>query len=133
MLAAVMRQFMPAATEDSDEVGEEEEEDIIEVDGEELEEPVKRKKSTAGDNKTFLQSSLKFVTDESGQDICLDREGNGVMMGWEKGIMRETARLLCEEFEGRKSGELGEETLSIMNVGFGLGIVSASNSDGECR
>lgn len=121
MLAAVMRQFMPAEEEDDNE---EEEEDIIEVDGEESEEPEKKKKSTAGDNKTFLQSSLKFMTDESGQDICLDREGNGVMMGWEKGIMRETARLLCEEFEGRRTGELlGQETLSVMNVGFGLGIV----------
>ena len=85
--------------------------------------------STAGSNKAFLASKLVFKKDSNGQEICEDEEGNGVMMGWERGIMEETARKLVEGFEGRKSfrgKEREENKFSFVNVGFGLGIVSTS-------
>ena len=106
LLRAVMEQLLPPS--------EEEEED----EGGEL--------STAGDNKTFLASKLRFLVDGSGQEICVDRENNGVMMGWERGLMERSARKLCEAFEGRREGREMEEELNVVNVGFGLGIVSPS-------
>ena len=87
-------------------------------------------KSTAGSNKAFLASRLIFKKDSNGQDICEDEEGNGVMMGWERGIMEETARRLAVGFEGRKSyrgKEREDNQFSFVNVGFGLGIVSPSS------
>lgn len=89
------------------------------------------KLSTASDNNTFLSSKLRFVTDEQGQEIAIDEEGNGVMMGWEREIMRKTAERCCEGFEGRRRGEGlkdedGDEVeFKFVNVGFGLGIVSS--------
>jgi protein arginine N-methyltransferase 2 len=81
--------------------------------------------STASDNATFLASKLKFTRDSSGQEIAVDDEGNGVMMGWERDIMRATADRLCEPFEARRNGARDEdEELNVVNVGFGLGIVS---------
>jgi len=89
--------------------------------------------STASDNATFLASRLTFTHDSRGQPIALDAEGNGVMMGWESGIMHQTARRMCEPAWGdrreRSSDELQKdeegdrEPLRVMNVGFGLGIV----------
>ena len=82
------------------------------------------KLSTASDNATFLASKLKFTKDSSGQEIAVDEEGNGVMMGWEREIMRRTADRLCEPFEARRQGKKdAEEELNVVNVGFGLGIV----------
>lgn len=40
----------------------------------------------------------------------------GVMMGWERGIMKKTVDKLCE-------GHKNVGNLKILNVGFGLGIV----------
>lgn len=99
--------------------------------------PEEQKLSTASDNATFLASRLVFTHDSRGQPIALDAEGNGVMMGWESGIMQATARRMCEsawaDRGGRKWDELvkeedeGErEPLRVMNVGFGLGIVRRS-------
>ncbi|GAA5866279.1 hypothetical protein JCM8547_007227 [Rhodosporidiobolus lusitaniae] len=96
-------------------------------------------KSTASDNARFLSSSLKFVTDASGQPIALDAEGNGVMMGWERPIMEATVERMVrhggkgpwEDRKGKKREELvkeeeGErETLNVINVGFGLGIIDS--------
>lgn len=45
-----------------------------------------------------------------------DGEEVGVMMGWEEGIMKETVRRLAEDHPNA-------EHLTILNVGFGLGIV----------
>lgn len=115
----------------------------MEENGGEEEEQQQQKLSTASDNATFLSSRLLFTHDASGQPVALDAEGNGVMMGWETGIMRRTADRLCEdgwrdrkESEGGKSWhdlveeeERGErEPLRVMNVGFGLGIVSLLRS-----
>ncbi|GAA6042940.1 hypothetical protein JCM8097_000008 [Rhodosporidiobolus ruineniae] len=101
----------------------------------------KEEKSTASDNALFLSSALTFTTDSTGQPIALDAEGNGVMMGWEAPIMRETVRAMIEQPGGPWSGkrdrrgkgreelereEEGErETLNVINVGFGLGIVDS--------
>ncbi|KPV75103.1 uncharacterized protein RHOBADRAFT_53135 [Rhodotorula graminis WP1] len=89
--------------------------------------------STASDNATFLASRLTFTHDSRGQPIALDAEGNGVMMGWESGIMHQTARRMCEPAWGDRrdkswaelhSEEEGDrEKLRVMNVGFGLGII----------
>lgn len=46
------------------------------------------------------------------------REGNGVMMGWETGIMDRTASLLCEAHPNASN-------LRVLNVGHGLGIVDS--------
>lgn len=96
-----------------------------EMDGETSTEP---KLSTASDNATFLASKLKFTKDSSGQEIAVDEEGNGVMMGWEREIMRRTADRICAPFEARRRGEKAEdEKLNVVNVGFGLGIVSRTS------
>ncbi|GAA5905247.1 hypothetical protein JCM8208_000326 [Rhodotorula glutinis] len=89
--------------------------------------------STASDNATFLASRLTFTHDSRGQPIALDAEGNGVMMGWESGIMHQTARRMCEPAWGdrrqktwdelHREEEGDREPLRVMNVGFGLGIV----------
>lgn len=171
MLRAVLE--ATSTSEDSPTAEEEEEEGEEEDDGPvastsgtqpdadmlEVEEPgtaTGPKLSTASDNATFLASRLVFTHDAAGQPVALDAEGNGVMMGWEAGIMRRTADALCEaawgdrRTRGRKTAsgessaggvspdratwerfraeeERGErEPLRVMNVGFGLGIVSVS-------
>ncbi|EKD01657.1 hypothetical protein A1Q2_04028 [Trichosporon asahii var. asahii CBS 8904] len=68
--------------------------------------------SSAGDNLAFLASKLTWETGEDGRERVLDADGNGVMMGWEEPLMREHVRLMAPR-----------EDLSILNVGFGLGIV----------
>lgn len=97
--------------------------------------------STASDNATFLSSRLVFTHDAAGQPVALDAEGNGVMMGWERPIMARTVERCCEpawaDRKGRTWDELvkeeddegnDREPLRVMNVGFGLGIVSLSGS-----
>jgi protein arginine N-methyltransferase 2 len=79
--------------------------------------------STATNNGRFLASKLTFKTSPSGQQLCIDSEGNGVMQGWETEIMRQTARRLCEPFLVRNKSSDFE--LSILNVGFGLGIIDS--------
>jgi protein arginine N-methyltransferase 2 len=56
-----------------------------------------------------------------------------VMMGWEEPLMKEHVRLMCEERSRGGGGESSttdddgaEKGLSILNVGFGLGIVRFS-------
>jgi len=72
-----------------------------------------------------LKSKLKYTTDGRGQKICLldvDGEEVGVMMGWEEGIMRKTVKKLCGDHPNSSD-------LKVLNVGFGLGIVSARWTD----
>ncbi|WAR56784.1 hypothetical protein PtB15_7B634 [Puccinia triticina] len=76
--------------------------------------------SSSNDNASFLASKLTFKTSSSGQRLCVDSEGNGVMQGWETELMRATARGLCGPF-GETSAPGFE--LSVLNVGFGLGII----------
>ncbi|KAI5476384.1 hypothetical protein MNV49_007833 [Pseudohyphozyma bogoriensis] len=111
MLMAVLG----AGAEDEDEDADEEE-----VEGDQ--DPT-TKPSTASSNTAFLSSKLQFVTDSSGQEVCLDAEGNGVMMGWERGIMEATAReLVRSDVRGNEVGD-EEDEWKVLNVGFGLGII----------
>jgi hypothetical protein len=69
----------------------------------------------------FLSSKLTFTKDARGQNICLLNAGEdeiGVMMGWEQGIMEETVHALCQNHAQSARG------LKVLNIGFGLGIVS---------
>ncbi|KAF8633399.1 hypothetical protein AX17_004570 [Amanita inopinata Kibby_2008] len=73
----------------------------------------------AGSSKAFLSSKLHFTKDETGQDVCLVNAGSqevGVMMGWEREIMRETVQRLCQNHKNAQH-------LRVLNVGFGLGII----------
>lgn len=65
-------------------------------------------------NTDFLHSRLTFTQDARGQWRCLDQDNNMVMAEWENEIMLASAKALCE---GQKEG------FSVLNVGFGLGIV----------
>lgn len=96
--------------------------------------------SAAGSTDAFLSSKLRFVKDAHGQDICeVDADGEtvGVMMGWERGIsehapktmmcrtcstsqVQATVERVCSDHPELQSG------LKVLNVGFGLGIVSSS-------
>ncbi|CED84000.1 arginine n-methyltransferase 2 [Phaffia rhodozyma] len=76
--------------------------------------------TVAGNTDNFLKSKLTYEKDADGRERVVDEEGNGVMMGWEEGIMRASVDRLTEGLlEGRKE----DEGLRILNVGFGLGIV----------
>lgn len=65
-------------------------------------------------NTDFLQSRLTFSQDSHGQWRCLDKDNNMVMAEWEDEIMLASAKALCE---GQQEG------FSVLNVGFGLGII----------
>ena len=68
----------------------------------------------------YLKSKLRYKVVHN-QHICVldvDGEEIGVMMGWEKDIMRETVQKLC--LDHPKASEL-----KVLNIGFGLGIVSS--------
>ncbi|KAF9793492.1 hypothetical protein BJ322DRAFT_1034996 [Thelephora terrestris] len=78
--------------------------------------------TATGSTEAFLSSKLHYTRDKQGQEICLLREGDkevGVMMGWERDIMRETVKLLCADHPRLNDG------LKILNVGFGLGIIDS--------
>ncbi|KAH9813911.1 S-adenosyl-L-methionine-dependent methyltransferase [Melampsora americana] len=77
-------------------------------------------KSSASDNATFLGSRLTYKTTSTGQDVCIDSEGNGVMLGWEDEIMKKSAEFLCAHQPNSDSFEL-----SVLNVGFGLGLIDS--------
>ncbi|GAA5903485.1 hypothetical protein JCM5296_006267 [Sporobolomyces johnsonii] len=132
--AEMLRAVLEAVNEGADDGAEEpsnDEEDASMVDPTPSERP---KPSTASDNAHFLSRPLTFTRDSSGQEIALDEEGNGVMMGWEAPIMEATARAMCEDGWGDRKGKGREElvreedegereSLRVMNVGFGLGII----------
>lgn len=78
--------------------------------------------TAAGSTSSFLHSKLTYSTDKHGQQICSVMAGEdevGVMMGWEKEIMEETVKRLSEGHP-----KMHGEGMKILNVGFGLGIVS---------
>lgn len=72
----------------------------------------------------FLSSPLRFTVDEHGQTVCMlqigDDEEVGVMMGWENGIMAETVERLYGSYNGKGIRKKSR----VLNIGFGLGIVS---------
>ncbi|KAL0577319.1 Arginine N-methyltransferase 2 [Marasmius crinis-equi] len=75
--------------------------------------------TAAASTEIFLNSRLTFTTDEQGQEVCVVRAGDeevGVMMTWERGIMEETVKLLCE-------GHPNSRALRVLNIGHGLGVI----------
>ena len=98
--------------------------------------------TAAGSTDTYLTAPLHYRKDEHGQEICVVKVGDdeevGVMMGWERPIsefrpiaymavaeiwqskVRETVKKLCSDHENFQDG------LKVLNVGFGLGIVSST-------
>ncbi|OLL24863.1 Protein arginine N-methyltransferase 2 [Neolecta irregularis DAH-3] len=66
----------------------------------------------AKNNSKYLSSELKFTKSVNGSETLLDSENSEVMMSWETEIMRQTAEVL-----------LPRKGLSVLNIGFGLGIV----------
>lgn len=48
--------------------------------------------------------------------LKVGNEEIGVMMGWERGLMKQTVQKLCHNHDNIQS-------LKVLNVGFGLGIV----------
>ncbi|TIA90312.1 hypothetical protein E3P99_01622 [Wallemia hederae] len=65
----------------------------------------------------FLSSKLTYEYDGEGQERVVDSAGDPVMMEWETPIMQKTVHALCDNHED------AEESLTILNVGFGLGII----------
>ncbi|GAA5961984.1 hypothetical protein JCM3765_007183 [Sporobolomyces pararoseus] len=148
MEEGVRAEMLRAVMEDAADLEGEQEEDAIEEEKEEEEQTSKQqdtemkttdeaeeeiKLSTASSLTQYLSQPLTYTTDSNGQPICLDSEGNGVMMGWEKPIMFETVQAQLSkgwsDRKGKSRAELLEEEegdryhLRVMNVGFGLGIV----------
>nr|ODN87047.1 arginine N-methyltransferase 2 [Cryptococcus depauperatus CBS 7841] len=76
--------------------------------------------SSAGDNLVFLKSKLTWDSGNDGRERVLDEDGNGVMMGWEEPLMAEHVRLLTKD---HPKAQLGKAGMSVLNVGFGLGII----------
>ena len=70
----------------------------------------------ANDTAQYLATPLRFVPDPLGQVRCLDADNNMVMAPWETDIMQLSASLLCSN---------QPEGFSVLNVGFGLGIIDS--------
>ncbi|TKY89381.1 hypothetical protein EX895_001912 [Sporisorium graminicola] len=68
----------------------------------------------ANDTSRYLSTPLRFVPDPLGQVRCLDADNNMVMAPWETDIMELSASLLCCNQPAN---------FSVLNVGFGLGII----------
>ncbi|GAA5991386.1 hypothetical protein JCM5350_007196 [Sporobolomyces pararoseus] len=134
--AEMLRAVMEDAQEQDITIEEEEQEQEQDT---EMKQEEEIKLSTASSLTQYLSQPLTYVTDSNNQPICLDSEGNGVMMGWEKPIMFQTVEhQLSKGWSDRKgksrSQLLQEEEgdrypLRVMNVGFGLGIIDSFYQD----
>ena len=78
--------------------------------------PAKRTKSSA-ESEDYLKQSLHYSTDGA---HLLDTTGAPVMMGWEHPLMERHAAQLHQHLAALV--EAGE-TISVLNVGFGLGLM----------
>mmetsp|Transcript_670 Transcript_670/g.1165 ORF Transcript_670/g.1165 Transcript_670/m.1165 type:complete len:560 (+) Transcript_670:39-1718(+) len=76
---------------------------------------VKRGKVGDGNGREYLERRLKYEG-----DVLLDAHDHGVMMGWEKPLMKAHAEAIVPE-PGR-----GQR---VMNIGFGLGLVDGFLED----
>ncbi|TIB28445.1 hypothetical protein E3P86_03857 [Wallemia ichthyophaga] len=65
----------------------------------------------------FLSSQLTYEYDSDGNERVVDSAGDPVMMAWETPIMKASVRALCDNHPDT------QDSLSILNVGFGLGII----------
>ncbi|EMD38825.1 hypothetical protein CERSUDRAFT_112556 [Gelatoporia subvermispora B] len=78
-----------------------------------------RKRKYDNTNDDYLRSWVLYEKPEphdSNTIAMITKEGTGVMMEWERPLMKETARLLCKDMG---------EGISILNIGFGLGIIDS--------
>lgn len=75
----------------------------------------------ANDTAKYLSTPLRFVPDPLGQTRCLDKDNNMVMAPWETDIMRLSTTLLLSP----PPIPSNQTTLSVLNVGFGLGIIDS--------
>ncbi|BFZ60502.1 Arginine N-methyltransferase 2 [Saitoella coloradoensis] len=73
----------------------------------------KQQTSAGARNEAYLNSKLTWTEPTDGAKTLLDDDNNGVMMSWEKDIMKRSAEVLVPT--------PGEG--SVLNIGFGLGIV----------
>lgn len=107
--------------------------------------------TSAGDNLTFLKSELRWTVGEDGEERVVDGDGNGlvvvrfpthlrenyalqteidsqicvipgrVMMGWERPLMEAHVKLLKKSLKDKIADG---DPISVLNIGYGLGIVS---------
>ncbi|KAJ1034624.1 hypothetical protein NDA18_001480 [Ustilago nuda] len=75
----------------------------------------------ANDTAKYLSTPLRFVPDSLGQIRCLDEDNNMVMAPWETDIMKLSASLLLSP----PPIPADQTSLSVLNVGFGLGIIDS--------
>lgn len=76
--------------------------------------------TSAGNNHTFLKSNLTWEKGDDGKERVVDEDGNGVMMGWEEPLMRAHTKYLKEKIASKVENG---EPISVLNIGFGLGII----------
>ncbi|CCM00747.1 uncharacterized protein FIBRA_02787 [Fibroporia radiculosa] len=69
-------------------------------------------------NEQYLKSSVTFRNPQSEipDEVAMIYDDTGVMMEWERPLMKESARILCENMGKGKA---------ILNIGFGLGIIDS--------
>ncbi|KAJ1039516.1 hypothetical protein NDA14_004914 [Ustilago hordei] len=75
----------------------------------------------ANDTAKYLCTPLRFVPDSLGQIRCLDEDNNMVMAPWETDIMKLSTSLLLSP----PPIPADQTSLSVLNVGFGLGIIDS--------
>lgn len=78
------------------------------------EEKVQEESTKPATNEEYLNQKVEYSKEK---DVLIDAEKNGVMMEWEKDIMKISAETICQQ---------GKEGLDILNVGFGLGIIDTA-------
>ncbi|KAH7115290.1 arginine N-methyltransferase-like protein [Dendryphion nanum] len=116
LLLSRLDSYLPLGDDDSDddeEEDEEEEREEGERDVEGVTEELENVNLAEGDESTqsqnYLSSTLTFD-----RDRLLDEASNGVMMEWERTLMRRSAELL-----------LPKDGLRVLNVGHGMGIIDS--------
>lgn len=74
--------------------------------------------TSSGSNAAFLASQLVWSHGDDGKERVLDADGNGVMMGWEEPLMVRHVEAMTKGWGKVQEGP------TVLNVGYGLGIVS---------
>lgn len=84
-------------------------------------------------NDAFLSSELSFVEDPStGTTRCLDVDGGLVMAPWETDIMALSVSSLLDGDDDGEEKHVKEREFSVLNVGFGLGIIDGIFQARQC-
>lgn len=72
-------------------------------------------KEPAADQKTYLETELEYRNDS----LVTKEQKDGVMMSWEKGVMKLACDTLFKNIHNAK------EDVIILNIGFGMGIIDS--------